>query len=97
MSRRCEGRRLFKVAIGNLPCKAVRARLLKMAGNHLRAFSTSNDESGDGLCAYPRQVAATGPLRRSPLLLPGGSCNACILLLGLAAEGRMQVLWTLLW
>ena len=58
-SRRCEGRRPFEIAIGNLPCKAVRARSRAVAGNHHRAqLSTRDDESGDGLCAYPSRDAA---------------------------------------
>ena len=58
-SRRCEGRRPFEIAIGNLPCKAVRARSRAVAGNHQRAqLSTRDDESGDGLCAYPSRDAA---------------------------------------
>jgi hypothetical protein len=31
----------------------VRTRLLQVAGNHRCAIGTSNDESGDGLCACP--------------------------------------------
>lgn len=78
MSRRCEGRRSFEIAFGNLPCKAVRARSYAVAGNHREVSSETATTTKAATGFVPIQVGMWRQAAKAVLpQLLGGSCNPC--------------------